>query len=255
MPTEKILIIDDDKRIIQSIKLVLNEYDIIGITNPSEGLTYLKKTPDIDLVLLDIYMDGEAKGLKILNEIKEIDPAIIVIIMTAYGNMDVAIEALRSHADDFIEKPYDIKNLKNKVAALLKTRKMPRDDSKNKDKKLKRIKQFIERNYQDVSLESISNEICLSGKYLSRFFNKHNSTNFRNYKMKVKIDTAKQLLSGTSLTVKEISHKLGYQNPESFMRAFKHNENKTPKEYRISCNHTKPSTDQKSFQKKKNDLS
>jgi two-component system, response regulator YesN len=230
MISEKIVVIDDDPKVIKSIKFILPEYEIVEFQNGLEALAYLKKPNEINLVILDVMMPV-MDGISVLQEIKKIKPDIFVIMMTAYGSMDVAVQALRNHADDFIEKPFNIEELQEKVKARL------RECSrlyKNQDRtsRVERIKRFVERNYPNVSLESIANEMALSTRYVSRMFNGTTGSSFRDYKVKVKMEAAMSLLKTTSLTVDEISDKLGYLNPESFMRIFKRKTKFTPSEYR-----------------------
>lgn len=237
MLLDKIVVIDDDPRIIASMKIALQEYDVLGFEKGEEALLFLKKPNEIGLVLLDVYMRN-FDGLHVLAEIKKINKKIAVIMMTAFGSMDVVIEALRNHADDFVEKPFDIKDLRDKIKVLLRENSLMYTEN-NKNEKVDRIKRFIERNYTNVSLEYIANEMCLSSKYLSRMFYQKNGAGFREYKMHVKLERAKSLLKNSSLTINEISNDLGYQNPESFMRIFKRKVKLTPTQYKQNTEKTK----------------
>lgn len=231
MLSEKIVVIDDDARIIKSLELALSEYEIIGFTDCQKGLNFLQKPNLIQLVLLDVMMP-EMDGLSLLQEIRKFNKDVAVIIMTAYGSKDVAIQALRHNANDFVEKPFDFTELKDKIRALLKEKLQFHDYKDEHSRYVERIKSFIERNYKNATLESIADEICLSPKYISRFFNKKNNENFREYKLKIRIDKAKSLLEKSHLNVSEIAIELGYQNPESFMRIFKRTTQLTPMQYR-----------------------
>ncbi len=231
MISEKILAVDDDARVIKSIKISLEEYEIIDFSNGEEVLEFLRKPNEINLVLLDVMMPG-IDGISVLNEIKKNNSDIAVIIMTAYGSLDVAVQALRYHADDFLEKPFDVDDLRVKIRTILKNKSRFNRSSGEKNDNVERIKRFIERNHKNASLEFIASEMCLSPKYVSRMFNEKCGFSFRDYKVKVKIDVAKSLLKNSSFNINEISFKLGYQNPESFMRIFKRMSKMTPMQYR-----------------------
>ena len=231
MISDKIMVIDDDHRVISSVKLVFKEYEVVGFEKGDEALAYLKKPNEINLVLLDVFMRG-LDGLSLLSEIRKINKTIPVIIMTAFGSMDIAVEALRNRADDFIEKPFDIIVLREKIKALLKARTDGNKLMVYSTNKVERIKGFIERANANISLGEIADEICLSTKYVGRLFNKENGEGFREYKLSVKLKMAKTMLKNSSLLVKEISDKLGYQNPETFMRIFKRKIKLTPTEFR-----------------------
>ncbi len=235
MILDKIMVVDNDPRIISSLKLVLTDYEIIAYHSGEEVIQYLKKPNEISLILLDVFMQG-MDGLSVLNEIKKINKDIAVMIMTAFGSMDIALQALRNKADDFIEKPFDVVELREKIKILLKEKARFIPGKKSKDDKVERIKKFIEKNHTNASLNYIAGEMCLSAKYVSRMFYQKNGAGFREYKIKVKMKMAKSLLKKSSLTIKEISNNLGYENPESFMRIFKRTEKLTPTEYKKRFN-------------------
>lgn len=232
MLLDKIAIIDDDARIIQSLKIILGQYHIVSFQNGDEALDYLKRPNEVKLVLLDVFMGGEMSGISILREIKKIASDIAVIIMTGYGTKDIAIEALRADADDFIEKPFNIEEVKDKIQVLLREKSYLTREHNNHNEKIVRIKQFIHKNRTLVSLEDISSEMCLCPKYVSRLFRKKTGKSFRSYKLAQKIKLAKTLLLQATLTVKEIAERLGYENAESFMKMFKKNTGCTPTQFR-----------------------
>ena len=231
MISEKIVVIDDDPRIIKSIKLAFPEYEFIDFSNGEDALIYLKKPNNINVVLLD-FMMPKMDGISVLSEIKKRMNNIGVILMTGYGSKDIILDALRNHADDFIEKPVQMPELKDKLRFLLRERLHVQNLRKDKNNQVDRIKRFIERNCNNVKLDYIADEMCLSPKYVSRFFNQNNELNYRDYRLQIKIDRAISLLTETHLDVCEIAIELGYQNPESFMRIFKRMTKMTPTQYR-----------------------
>ncbi len=105
-----VLIIDDEASILTALKFALEDYYNIFVTpNVPEGLEIINNK-SIDLVLLDQYL-GEYKGIDVLNTIKNNNPRVIVIAMTAYGSIEDSIAAIQSGAYYYITKPLDINNL------------------------------------------------------------------------------------------------------------------------------------------------
>ncbi|HBG61289.1 MAG: hypothetical protein A2Y03_08525 [Omnitrophica WOR_2 bacterium GWF2_38_59] len=231
MISDKIVVVDDDIRVIKSLKMILSRYEIIAFQDGRKAIDFLNNPRDIQLVLLDVMMP-EIDGLTVLKEIKKNNKDLVVFIMTAYGTRDVVVQALRGHADDFIEKPFDIETLNKKISNVLKANLNLNKNATNKDYKVARIKNFIRRNYKEMNLDIIAGEMNLNPKYISRMFKETTGISYKDFHLDTKMDAAKSLLEGTSFNVDEISYQLGYQNPESFMRIFKRKNNLTPTEYR-----------------------
>lgn len=108
---QRVLVIDDEKDVAYSFQRVLAEepVEVIGVTRGAEGLKQLRKHP-ADLVLLDVRI-GEENGLEILREIRKEHPRQLVIVMTAHGTAQTAIEAMKHGAFDYVLKPFDVPEL------------------------------------------------------------------------------------------------------------------------------------------------
>ncbi len=109
---ETILIVDDEKNylIILEALLAPEGYEIITEDNASNALRLIREA-DLDLVITDMKMPGK-NGIQILEEAKNIDPELPVIIMTAYGTIEMAVEAMKKRAYDYITKPFRNEELK-----------------------------------------------------------------------------------------------------------------------------------------------
>ena len=113
MPKNKatILIIDDDEDVLLSARLLLKKHysNVITRNNPKE-INQLISTESIDIMVLDMnyrigFNDGK-EGLYWLKHVKEINPKIVVILMTAYGEVELAVNAIKLGAFDFVLKPW-----------------------------------------------------------------------------------------------------------------------------------------------------
>ncbi|MEN2400158.1 sigma-54 dependent transcriptional regulator [Flavobacterium sp. MC2016-06] len=135
-----ILIIDDQEDILFASKLYLKKYfeNIYTLNNPKNIVELLSKNT-IDVVLLDMnyrigFEDGR-EGLYLLKEIKTLSPKTVVILMTAFGKVETAVEGLKNGAFDYILKPWEnVKLLESVKQAVDKSRKEQR---KNKDAEIK----------------------------------------------------------------------------------------------------------------------
>ena len=106
-----ILIVDDDEDILVAGKLLLKrKFSQVDICNRPEQLPILLEQNDYDVLLLDMnFGPGEssgAQGFHWLNEVKRLKPEVIVVMITAHGGVDVAVEAIKQGATDFIAKPW-----------------------------------------------------------------------------------------------------------------------------------------------------
>jgi two-component system nitrogen regulation response regulator GlnG len=113
----KLLLIDDEEDVRYSIQRIFDSPDIELATAASgeEALKVISKIKP-DLVLMDVRMTGMS-GLETLRRLRQNDPKVLVILMTAYGTTQTAIEAMKLGAYDYLLKPFDIPKLKEIVAA------------------------------------------------------------------------------------------------------------------------------------------
>ena len=103
---EKILIVDDEAFIRENLERIISEdnYRPISTESPEEALQIVTDE-EISLVLLDLNL-GSHSGLDVLRAMREVDPEILVIIITGYGTVESAVEALKIGAYDYIKKPF-----------------------------------------------------------------------------------------------------------------------------------------------------
>lgn len=111
----RLLIIDDEKDVHYSFSRLFEKYPytILSANNVESGL-HLARTENPDLILLDIRI-GQSSGLELLKQIRRYNPNQTIIVITAYGTSDTAIEAMKQGAYDYLLKPFDIPHLKELV--------------------------------------------------------------------------------------------------------------------------------------------
>jgi nitrogen regulation protein NR(I) len=116
----KLLLIDDETDVQYSFQRIFDSPEI-ELTTASSGEEGLKLIPKVkpDLVLMDIRMGG-INGLETLRRIRQLDSKLLVILMTAYGTTQTAIEAMKLGAYDYLLKPFDVVKLKDIVNNALK---------------------------------------------------------------------------------------------------------------------------------------
>ncbi|MEW6202029.1 MAG: sigma-54 dependent transcriptional regulator [bacterium] len=110
--TAQILIVDDDKNLARVLAFMLEEegYSATTANRPAEALS-LTLEGDYQVAIVDYDMP-EMNGLELLGEIKKLRPRTVVILITAYGTIEIAVEAMKRGAYDFITKPFNKEELK-----------------------------------------------------------------------------------------------------------------------------------------------
>ncbi len=228
-----ILLVDDDPDFRREFRDYFHDYRIITAASGKAAQEILEKPNEIDLAILDVRLP-DLRGTDLLKRIKESRPDLGVIILTGFGSKNVVIEALHGEADEYLEKPLDIKKTEAAITRILQAARWPAGiDSEDIEGKMERVKVFLERNFhKKVSLEDAAAVVILSPKYLSRIFKQTTGKSFNDYKLEAKIKRAKSWLKDTGYTIDTIAFSLGYLNAESFIRIFKKFTGRTPTEYR-----------------------
>ncbi|HEY6873866.1 MAG TPA: sigma-54 dependent transcriptional regulator [Geobacteraceae bacterium] len=124
---EKILIVDDETFIRENVERILGEdgYTVLGAESGRSALE-LAAEEDLDLVLLDLNL-GADDGIEVLKSLKEIDPELLVIVITGFGSVESAVEALKLGAFHYMKKPFKADALRVIVKLALQTQILKRE--------------------------------------------------------------------------------------------------------------------------------
>lgn len=126
MQTGTVLLVDDNKSVLTSLELLLEErFDQVETASHPNRILSVLDTQTIDLVILDMNFSAGVntgnEGLFWLRRIQEIAPGLPVIMLTAYGDVELAVKALKSGAADFVLKPWDNEILLEKIETALQS--------------------------------------------------------------------------------------------------------------------------------------
>lgn len=121
--SSRIMIIDDEKIVGDMAKISLEEegYEVETFLNADPAIKRLKEE-SFDVVVTDLKMKN-IDGLEVLRTVKKLSPETQVIMITAFANLDVAIEAIKEDVFDFFPKPVRIKELKASISKALSEKK------------------------------------------------------------------------------------------------------------------------------------
>lgn len=162
MPKKPLILITDDEESIRNILrdiLEFEKYDVIDTSNGKDALEVVKKEA-VDLVILDIKMKG-MDGIEVLEKIKESKPDLPIIMISGHGTIQIAVEATKKGAYDFIEKPPDLNRMLVTVRNALNSRELIRENREIRTE-LHGAKQIIGESPLMVKIKSTISKIAPS---------------------------------------------------------------------------------------------
>jgi DNA-binding response OmpR family regulator len=159
MKNRAVLIVDDQK----NIRLTLSEallslgVEVDAASSGEEGLTKVKER-EFSLILLDLKMPG-MDGMEVLRRVREIRPDIRIIIITAYGTIESAVEAMKLGASDFIQKPFTPEEIRELVTRVMNREKIDADKAKDYSTSIELAKRCIGDYHFDAAVEHVHRAI------------------------------------------------------------------------------------------------
>jgi signal transduction histidine kinase/AraC-like DNA-binding protein len=244
-----ILIIEDNHDLRTFLgKRLSNIYEIHETDNGDDGV---KRAFDIvpDLIISDIILSGQ-NGLQVTETLKQDirTSHIPIILLTAKGGIENQIKGIRSRADAFILKPFNMEYLRETINNLLNNRmvlrehytsELPTETRSNSSTKIDRrfINEFtaiVEKNLSNekFSIEDIYREIGISKVQLYRKVKALIGFNINDYILNVRMQKAKYLLTDRQLSISEVAYRVGFSSQAYFSTVFKSKFSMTPSEYR-----------------------
>jgi len=129
LPKAKILVVDDEKNVLLTVAAILQQegYDVDAAADGAAALQAIR-AGHYDLVLTDLKMPG-ADGLAVLEEVRNTSPATVTVMMTGYGSVHTALEAVQRGAYEYLLKPAEVTDLKAAVARSLERKRFSEIDT------------------------------------------------------------------------------------------------------------------------------
>jgi len=125
MAKDRLLVIDDELGPRESLRFLFKDlYDVTCTDSVDQGIEELKKNPP-DAIIMDIKMPKKT-GIQGLREIRAIDPQVSVIMLTGFGSLETAQEAIRHGATDYLKKPFDTDEMRKTIAGYVRRTKINR---------------------------------------------------------------------------------------------------------------------------------
>lgn len=139
----KILLVDDEKNILILLKKVIDSlhYTVTTCDDGAEALELLRKE-SFDILFLDLYLP-HVSGMEILKDISSHPVKPDVIIITAFGNIENAVEAMQLGAVDFVQKPFTPEQIRDIITKVMARRSIALDDADNYEQALESAKKLM----------------------------------------------------------------------------------------------------------------
>lgn len=155
-----LLICDDEDGPRESLRVIFKgDYEVLTASNGAEAVEIAQRNR-VDVAVCDIRMSGMS-GIEVLERLKFVDPSIEVVMMTAFETTDTLRQALRLHASDYINKPFDVSTVRSAVAAALQRRRMESEMSDSADKLQELVSELQNQKIQE-QITHARNEIYAS---------------------------------------------------------------------------------------------
>ncbi|MCJ7499287.1 sigma-54 dependent transcriptional regulator [bacterium] len=121
----RIMVVDDERSMREMLEIFLGRegYEVVGYSLAGDALACLAEDQEFDLIITDINMPG-LTGLDLLKSVSQFEKDIPVLMITAYGSPDSAVEAMKLGAVDYITKPFRIEEIKARISAAVERRKL-----------------------------------------------------------------------------------------------------------------------------------
>ena len=268
----RVLLVDDEQIECMALaKKIDRDYgdkvEIYHAVNGREAVAMCGEQKN-DIVIMDISMP-EMNGVMAAKYIRKMDDECSIIFLSAYDDFEYARNAIKVRALDYLLKPCDMNDLlavmdtalqkldkenafngnsisgkeQNKETQIdgsnynnvRENRPKRTDNVRNSDEQttIKYLKEYVENNYiYDISMQEAAEEMGYSDAYFSKLFKQYFNQNFTAYLTEYRIKKAKELLSNTNHSIKDISRMVGYTDSNYFAKIFKRLVGEIPSKYR-----------------------
>ena len=268
----RVLLVDDEQIERMALAKKIDRYygdkvEIYHAVNGREAVAMCGEQKN-DIVIMDISMP-EMNGVMAAKYIRKMDDECSIIFLSAYDDFEYARNAIKVRALYYLLKPCDMNDLlavmdtalqkldkenavngnsisgkeQNKETEICgsnannvrENRPKRTDNVRNSDEQttIKYLKEYVENNYiYDISMQEAAEEMGYSDAYFSKLFKQYFNQNFTAYLTEYRIKKAKELLSNTNHSIKDISRIVGYTDSNYFAKIFKRLVGEIPSKYR-----------------------
>lgn len=202
------------------------------------------KTYPIDILITDIEMPN-GNGIELIRWLRENKPSVKAVFYTGHAEFTYAQEALRLGVEDYLLKPIPYNELEEIIEGIEKkiileeksvdlSELFEDSDTESAENIVDNVKKLIAENLSvgNLQRDELAAMVHVSSGYLGRIFKKETGLAISDYIVKKRIAVAKQLLAKTSLSITDVSNRVGFTYSSYFTKSFKEHAGMTPQEFR-----------------------
>lgn len=174
MSIAKILVVEDDPKLQEALvdTLELNQFEVVAVGSADDALVALDE--EIAMVFTDIRMDGVMDGYDLMKRIRALKPYLPIVLMTAYGTVEQAVEAMKAGAVDYVLKPFEANVLVEKAKAYFYRDASAKEDFVAADPAMVQLKTMAQKVAESDASVMIFGESGTGKEVLARFI--HNQS-------------------------------------------------------------------------------
>lgn len=239
-----LIIIDDEEKIVSGISLLFPwqeiGFTVTGTFTSAQSALGFIKDHSVNVVMTDIEM-SDMTGIQLSEILSQNYPDIQTVFFSSYNKYEYFRAAIQNGIADFLMKPVMYAQLLECFETIRKKLdqknrfsncSVPEPSNHLDNQVIDRIRQYLEENYRDATLEEAAELVNLSPPYLSRLFKEKAGISFRDLLLKTRMEKARQMVEDINYKMYDIAYFVGYDNPKNFSRAYKAYYGESPVEYR-----------------------
>ena len=252
----RILVVEDDRALAEAVAASLSSrYAVRWVGTGADAIAAICDA-EFDLILLDHRLP-DLLGVELLPLIKRFFPATTVVLMTGQGSEDVAVDALRGGARDYLRKPFALTDLRTRVDALFAVRRkgmerrhpeypgqtagpdgggVPDPDTGRARSILRAVRHVEQHLDAALPLDAVAQVAGMSRFHFCRQFKKTTGLSFRTFLARQRIARATELLRDGTRSISHVGQELGFRDLTHFGRVFQKVVGMLPSEYRRRAN-------------------
>jgi YesN/AraC family two-component response regulator len=228
---------DDDPAVRRLLQRLLEEagFDVVAVSDGEAAFAAAEAAPPAG-ALIDLRMPGW-DGLETMRRLRAVFPALPVVLLTGFGDVPTAVNAIQLGADDFLQKPCDRGALLASLVRAIHRRQPPEPAPAATGAADRRVAEALRHldatdPTQRHSLTQVAARLRVSPSHLNRLIERETGQTYTAHERAARMTLAATLLQTTTLSIKEVATHAGYSHASSFDRWFRRTFAMTPGQYR-----------------------